>query len=390
MVTSLLIRLFVPDYQKTSDAKVRLSYGILAGTTGGIASFLLFAVTLAVGLFSGSIAVIALSVNYLSDCGAAAMLLIGFKMAAKPADNEHPFGHGRIEYIAGLIVSILIIAVGLDFLKESLIQIFKPTPVQASPEMIWALCATLIVKTWMALFYRKVGKAIASQVILAQAFDSLSDLSMSALVIAAVIAGCYTTFPVNGCTGAVVAALVVWGGIGILRRTASPLLGEKPDPQLVEELQRRLQTFPGIYGIHDIMIHNYGPNRYFASAHVEVSRHGDPVAMHDILDAAEVEIARTMPVTLTLQCDPFIERTDPQLRLWKQRTRDVVRKIDRNFKLYEFHLRENSSTPFLVFDLLIPRNYILSEAEITQKIQQAISQYDPAAEIKIHFAYSYI
>ncbi len=390
MLTGVLIRLFVPEHEQTTKAAVRLRYGHLASIAGGVSNFLLFAVTLIIGLLSESIAVSASAVNFLSDCGASIMMLVGFTMAAKPADNEHPFGHGRIEYVVGLIISVLIITVGLNFLKESFMRVIHPVEVHVDNIMIWILSGTLLVKFWQMLFYRRIGRLIKSEVIMAESFDSLSDFMTMLLVIAAVIIGRYTKFPVNGVAGVIVAGVVIWGGWGILRKTLSPLLGERPNPELVAELTRRLLACPGITGIHNLMIHNYGPERYFATAHAEVDGHDGVVSLHDTLENAEIEIAKTMPVKLLLQCDPFAVSDDPVVNLWHTRMAEVINNFDVNFKMYDFRLKDDSSDPELRFSLLIPRNYALTEEEITTKLLTNIRHYNTKATLKIDFFNSYI
>ncbi len=383
MFTGLLIRLFVKDYQQTDNASVRLGYGVLAGFAGVVMNLVLFAVKVTIGVIAGSVAVIADAVNNLSDSGSALVTLFGFKLSAQPPDEEHPFGHGRIEYIAGMIVAVLIVSVGLNFLKESVMRIINPSQVSADWIIISILAASMLIKVWLFFFYRTVGKKIDSQVILAAAFDSLSDLLSTSLVLVSIIVGRFTSFPVDGCAGVLVAGLVIWGGIGIIREAGSPLLGERPEPQLVEELKRRLMACPDIAGVHDIVVHNYGPNLYFATAHAEVDRYTDVVKIHDILESVEVDIARSMPIRLLLHCDPF-EIDDPTVKMWRAKTEEAVSALDSDFKLYDFRYEEENGNVLLRFQLLIPREYRLSEEEITENLQKAF-----AAPVKLEIRYNH-
>ena len=389
MLTSLLIRLFVKNSSQTSDPHVRLAYGLLSGGVGIAVNLLLFAVKLTLGLLSGSIAVAADAVNNLSDAGSAIVTVVGFKLSAKPADNEHPFGHGRIEYVAGLVVAVFIIAVGLDFLKCSLERIFSPQPVAANSTVIVILAATLGVKSWLFFFYRAIAARIESTVIHAAAFDSLSDLLTTGLVLISLGLSRFTTFPVDGCAGLAVAGFVIFAGIGVLRDTINPLLGECPDRELVEEMRQRLLRCPEIRGIHDIIIHNYGPNRYFATAHAEVNRDCDPVYLHDALEAAEIEIARTMPIRLILHSDPF-DTLDPEVKKWRARCEEIISRIDTQLKLYDFRLTGEKDAPQFHFHLLVPRTYCMSHEQLTELIRRHLTEFTAAPQLHIEFINTYV
>ncbi|MDD3116799.1 MAG: cation diffusion facilitator family transporter [Victivallaceae bacterium] len=304
MLTTLLIRLFVKNHSQPIRPDSRLSYGILCGYVGILVNIALFVIKTAIGLLSGSIAIGADAVNNLSDAGSALITLCGFKMSARPADLKHPFGHGRFEYIAGLIVAVIIVAVGIDFLKESVSRIFEPSSINADKLFLWLYGGTLLVKTWLFRFYRVISQKISSTTIEAAAFDSLSDLWIGAAVLLSVIAAGYTKFPVDSCAGSLVAIMVIIGGIKVMRDTIDPLLGESPDQTIVEELEKRISECPGISGVHDIIIHNYGPNQYYVTAHAELNCKDDLQTVHDTLEAAENTIALEMPVRLMLHCDP--------------------------------------------------------------------------------------
>ncbi len=390
MISSLLIKLFVHDNQHPEIPRVRFAYGMLSGGVGVVVNILLFIVKIVIGLLSGSIAICADAVNNLSDAGSSLVTLFGFKLASKPADNDHPFGHGRLEYIAGLIVALLIIAVGLNFLKESVLRIFRPVKPDLDGLMLGIIIGSMLFKVWLFFFYRKVGKIIKSETVFAAAFDSLSDLAATFVAVAAAIAGRYTDFPVDGCAGVVVAVMILIGGGKVLRETVSPLLGEIPDHELVDKLKNCLLNCPGICGVHDIIIHNYGPNMYFATAHAEVNREGELLAMHDILEDAEVEVAKQLPVKLVLHCDPY-NTEDPKVKEWRARCENAVGEFDRKFKLYDFRLLEPENKPREAhFHLLIPRSYIFSNEEIKEKLLEKIRVYDPEIIIDIEFVNAYV
>ena len=389
MLTSLLIRLFVPDYEHTEKTEVRLQYGIFCGWTGVAVNLLLFAVKLAAGIFSGSIAIAADAVNNLSDSGNSVVTILGFKVAGKPADSNHPFGHGRMEYIAGLVVSVVIIAVGLNFLKESVERIIDPSEVKISPLLICLVGSSLFFKAWLFFFYRYIGRKIESKTITAGAFDSLCDIAETSVVLGSVVAGSFCSFPVDGCAGVLAALLVLLGGVKILRETTNPLLGEAPKPEMVEELKSRLLRYPGIQGVHDIIIHNYGPNQYFATAHAEVDLNADILAVHDLLEKAQTEIARYMPVHLLLHCDPC-NAADPEIRQWRSRAEEAAGKVNPTLKIFDLRLRENEDKHILEFQLLIPRGEVIDEDEIRRNFAEKLSVYPDLPELNILFTRSYV
>lgn len=389
MFTNLLIRLFVRDYKQTLRSEVRLGYGLLAGFVGISVNILLFLIKITIGLLTGSVAISADAVNNLSDAGSAVITVVGFKISSRPADNGHPFGHGRMEYIAGVIVAIIIIAVGLDFFKESILRIISPQRVVADWIALVIVGGTMLFKLWLLLFYRTIGRRIDSKVISAAAFDSLSDILCTSAVLVAVFCARYTSFPVDGVTGLVVAALILFGGAKILRGTINPLMGECPSPMLVDELKSILLSCDGIKGVHDIIIHNYGPNQYFATAHAEVEPTGTLLSVHDMLESAEEEVASRLPVRLLLHCDPC-NLTDPHVNEWRRRLEEAVAGIDSQFKLYDFRMDESGSVRRIHFHLLIPRNYRLSNAEIYDAVNNAMRCYDSSLELKIDFLNTYV
>lgn len=389
MLTKLLIHLFVRERKNPASPVARLQFGMLAGIVGIAVNILLTVVKMSIGFLSGSVSVAADAVNNLSDAGASVVTVIGFKLAARPADNGHPFGHGRLEYIAGVVVAVIIMACGLDFLHNSVMRIISPVAVQVNWVLVSVLASTVLFKLWLFFFYRCVGRKINSQVIEANAVDSLSDILSTLVVIGTFIASRYTEFPVDGCVGVIMALWVLFCGVRVLKSVTDPLLGEVPDSELVEQLQEKLLQCDGIKGVHDIILHNYGPHQYFATAHAEVSRDNNIHDVHDMLENAEVRIARELPVRLLLHCDPY-DTTDPYVQEWRVKLENCVCEYDPKFKVYDFHFDESGGVRVLHFNLLVPRNYFAGYDEITAALTAKMRVYDPQLTLKIDFRNSFV
>ena len=388
MLTEGLVRLFVRDWRNTASHKVRLAYGTLAGVTGVCCNVLLCAVKLSVGILSGSIAIMADAVNNLSDAGSSVVTLLGFKMAGKPADDEHPFGHGRLEYVAGLAVAIVILAVGLNFLKESCVRIFSPRELELGNGILWFFALTIPVKLWMFFFNRSLGKRLDSPVLLATAFDSLSDILTSLVVLISLVVMRTTGWRIDGYAGFIVALFVIVGGIRVVRDTVNPLLGECPDQELVNGVEQTILENADICGVHDLIMHNYGPGRYFASAHAEVHSDCDPVKIHDSLEATEVLVSRRYPVQLTLHCDPF-NQDDPEYKFWRLKTVAAAEAMNAEFKVYDFRMTMLRNR-HVFFNLLVPRNCPVSHQELTAEIQRRLREFDPNVTVAIKVENAYV
>lgn len=389
MLNCFLIRKTIPMHDRPDDPKVRLRYGMFCGYAGLAVNVVLFVLKFTVGILSGSIAIAADAVNNLSDAGSSVVTVFGFKISAVPADADHPFGHGRIEYIAGVIVSIIIIAAGLNFLKESFLRIVNPGEVHVNTIMLALIAGSILLKVWLFTLYRRVGRLIDSKTVHAAAFDSLSDIVCTLAVLLAAVADGWTAFPVDGCAGLLAAVFVLVGGGKVLHETVDPLLGEAPSPELVKELKSRLLHIPGILGVHDIIVHNYGPNRYFATAHAEVDLGSDILTVHDLLESAEKEIAARMPVRLVLHCDPR-NAADPRIRQWRERVNGELAKLHPGLKAYDFRLKDAASGPELSFDVLVPRGVSADAEELRTKLAEAFRQYPGAPELRISVFTSFV
>lgn len=391
MLTSLLLKWTVPCMGKELSPASRTRCGIVSGIVGIICNIFLVIVKVILAIFTGSIAVAADAVNNLSDAGSGIITVVGFRISSQPPDAEHPFGHGRTEYVAGLVVALLIVGLGVSFLKDSIASLFHPEKLDVSTVMIVIFSATVLVKCWLFFFYRKVAKLIKSDVVRAAAYDSLSDCLGTGLVIAALIVSRFTDFPVDGCAGIVVALLILWAGAGVLKDTVNKLLGEPPDPELVTKLRETILACPGIDGVHDIMIHNYGENSYYVTAHAEISCDGDRYSAHDILENAEVVVAQSLPVHLLLHGDPY-SKSNPEVIYWRSRMENEVAKFDSELKLYDFRLGKDKvgGVVSLSFHLLIPHRYGMTEAEIRTALQERMQAYKAGLELEITFLKSFI
>lgn len=391
MLSSFILKLLLPEYGQHLTHKGRIRCGIISGMVGIACNLLLAAVKIVLAILSGSISVAADAVNNLSDMASGIITVAGFKLSNLPPDPEHPFGHGRTEYVAGLIVATLITGLGITFLKDSISALFKTDSVHFSNTVILIFSATILIKCWLFFFYRKVAALINSDVIRAAAYDSLSDCLGTSLAIGALIASRYTNFPVDGCAGLIIAGMILWAGGSVLRDSASKLLGEPPSAEIVNKLKEIVLNCPGIDGIHDIMIHNYGENAFYVTAHAEISCEGDRFSAHDILENAEVTVAKELPVHLLLHGDPY-NKSNPETIYWRSRLENTVAAMDTELKLYDFRLGKNADgkAEIVSFHLLVPHNYIMNEKEILDELTQKMTAYQPDIKLEITFLKSFI
>ena len=391
MFSLLILKLLVPEMKQPLSTRVRTRCGVVSGIVGIVCNLILAVIKLILAVIAGSIAMAADAVNNLSDMACGVIAIAGFRLSSQPPDAKHPFGHGRTEYVAALVVATMIIGLGITFLKDSIVAICKPSPVEFSYVVIIIFAATILVKCWLFFFYRKVAKLINSDVIRAAAYDSLSDCLGTALAIAALIVSRYTTFPVDGCAGLIIAGMILWAGGSVLRDTTSKLLGEPPSPEFVTQLQEAILECPGIDGVHDIMIHNYGESSYYVTAHAEISCEGSRFSAHDILENAEVAVARKLSVHLLLHGDPYC-KDNPEVIYWRSRLETAVSNLGCELKLYDFRLHgvEDGKVKTISFHLLTPYRYCMSEREIKNELQQKMAEYQSDVELDITFLKSFI
>ena len=388
MLISLILDRAAGSGEITPD--VRRHCGIVCGITGIICNILLIAVKVVLAVISGSIAIAAEAVNNLSDAGSGIITVAGFHLSNRPPDAEHPFGHGRTEYVAGLIVAVLVIVLGLSFFKDSIISLFRKSSVDADIVTIAVLSSTILIKCWMFFFYRKAAQMLQSPVLRAAAYDSLSDSLGTLVVIGALIASRFTAFPVDGCAGILVAGMTLWAGVSVLKETVNKLLGELPDSSLVEKVRQTILAAPGIDGVHDIIIHNYGENSYFVTAHAEISSEGDRTSAHNILENAEVAVGRKLAVHLLLHGDPH-DKAHPEVIYWRSRLESAISYFDSELKVYDFSLEkdDNNQVRKLNFHLLTPRRYNGSEEWLRDNLQKKMHEFQPGIELIIRFVSSY-
>lgn len=391
MLTNLLLKIFVPGADQILTPEKRVRCGIMSGITGIVCNAVLAAVKICLAVYAGSIAIAADAVNNLSDAGTGIITAIGFRISGAPPDAEHPFGHGRTEYVAGLVVAVLVMVLGISFLKDSITSLFQPQKIKGGTITIIIFASTVLVKCWLFFFYRKIAKLLSSDVIRAAAYDSLSDCIGTLLVIAALIASRYTTFPLDAVAGIILALMILWAGGSILKDTVNKLLGELPEPELVEKIKETILASPGIDGVHDIIIHNYGENSFYVTAHAEISCEGDRFSAHDILENAEILVEKTLPVHLLLHGDPY-SKSDPEVIYWRSRMENTVAKYDSQFKLYDFRVGkdEKGKVCTLAYHLLIPHKYSVTKELIHADLQKKMQEYSKDLSLEIHFLNSYI
>jgi cation diffusion facilitator family transporter len=391
MLTEIILSTAIPGYKENLTPEMRIKCGIAGGITGIICNIFLAIVKFTLAVISGSIAAGADAVNNLSDAGTGLITVSGFRLSRRAPDAEHPFGHGRTEYVAALIVALLVMGLGVTFLKDSIVSLFQKNSIEFSTVTTVIFSSTILVKCWLFFFYRKLARLINSDMLKAAAYDSLSDCLGTLIVVGAMIGSKYTAFPLDGCGGIIVAGMIFWAGGGVLKDTISKLLGEQPDKELVEKLKSVILSIEGIDGVHDIIIHNYGENSYYVTAHAEISNIGDRLSAHDILENAEVEVAKKLPVHLLLHGDPY-NKNNPEVIFWRSRMENCTAELDSELKIYDFRLIKNDSgeVSALSFHLLIPHRYALSEAELLEKLQSCMQSYKADLKLEISFQKSFI
>lgn len=368
-----LVRLFVKDSERTHSAVVRERYGMLSGITGIIVNVLLATAKFIIGTASHSIAITGDALNNLSDAGSNVVTLVGFRMAGAKPDKEHPFGHGRIEYVAALVVGFIVEMMGFELIKSSIEKIKNPEPSVFS----WAACAVLLLsiggKIWLALFNRYLGKKIDSPAMSAVVADSISDTAATASTLLALILSQFTSFPVDGVFGIVVALFIMYSGLGILKETIGILLGTPPSKKLVDSLRSFILSHDGIIGIHDLVIHSYGASKFFASVHAEVPSTVDILKAHDTIDLIEREVLKKFSIQLVIHMDPLVvndERVDELHSLVSAQ----CRKIDPALQIHDFRVVDGPTHTNLIFDLVIPFDFKYSEKQTKELLSEKIRE----------------
>ena len=389
-MTQFLIRCFIKRPDDVKDAAVRTAYGNLASLVGMACNILLCIGKLLAGTLFGSIAIMADALNNLSDASSNVVSLIGFRLAAKAPDAEHPYGHARYEYLAGLVVSVTILAIGLSLLKESALKVLHPTPVAFSWLSIGVLAASILVKLWLSGFNRAVGKKINSETLMATAADSRNDVLTTGAVLLSTILCSLTGYGIiDGIMGVGVAAFILWSGWGLVMDTLSPLLGESPSPELVEHIERTVMSYPGVLGVHDLMVHDYGPGHQFASLHVEFPAETDPLTAHDVIDNIENDFLKKDRLQVTIHYDPIVT-ADASVGVLRARLKEHARQLDPRLSIHDLRIVPGDSHTNVLFDLVFPAGYTGDIDQMLAKMCQFVKEQDPkyCCVVKVEQSYA--
>lgn len=380
MLSDLLSRIFVKDYQNTSSPQVRGRYGTMVSVVGVILNLVLFASKFAVGTLFGSVAIRADGINNLSDAGSQIISFLSFRISAKPADREHPFGHARIEYFASTIVSFLVLFIGVDLLKESVGKIFTPAPPERSLVAVFVLVGSILVKLWMSLFNRRIGKKINSPVMLATATDSLSDvLSTTAVLVSVLLPLIFPSFSFNidAYMGVFVAILILIAGWKLLMDAKNAILGGPAPKETVAQINRIIAEYPEALGVHDLVVHNYGPGHIIVSLHVEVDGRQDIFRSHDVIDTIEQRLRRECGIQATIHMDPIVT-DDEQINAVRAEVLEAVQSVDPSLGIHDFRFVAGPTHTNLIFDVTVPFENKLSNEEIRRAIADRVSLVNPS------------
>ena len=385
MINWLIRRLVAQPEGESLDASVRTRAGLAASIICICCNVVLCVNKGVVGLLTGSVSLVADAVNNLSDASSNIVSLLGFRLAARPADVGHPYGHGRFEYLAGLSVAVIVCAVGLNLVTESVNKLLHPAFTEYSAASMAVLVLSMVVKTWMALFNKRLGHRIDSGTLLATAVDSRNDVITSGAVLAAVLISRATGIDLDGWAGLGVGLFVCAGGINLVRDTASPLLGQAPDEGLVERIHAKIMSYPGVLGTHDLMVHDYGPGRQFASAHVEMPGERDAFANHEVLDTIEHDIQRELGVEITLHCDPVVTDAPDglDLRSWLN---ERVGDIDPRLSVHDVRQKRG----FVAFDLVRPADFDMDDDDLLSRVSALVGEKCPGVPCVVTFDTGYV
>ena len=369
---SILSRIFIKNHTETSNPGVRRAYGVLCGAVGIFLNVILFAAKYLAGTLTGSIAIVADAFNNLSDAGSSIITLLGFKLAAKKPDRDHPYGHGRFECIAGLVVSFVILMMGFDLAKTSVTKILHPEDVDFSILSICILIGSILVKLYMALYNRSVGKRISSAAVMATATDSLSDVCATTMVLAATLVARFTGVNIDGWAGAIVSLVILWAGYNAAKDTIDPLLGQAPDPEFVQRIADIVNRYPEVVGIHDLAVHDYGAGRVMISLHAEVPASGDIMALHDVIDTIERDLQEELNCNAVIHMDPI--STDDQLitstrELLKER---IHAQLSPDISIHDFRMVPGPTHTNVIFDAVVPYEFPQSDAQVQQEISKLV------------------
>lgn len=385
---SLLAKLLIKDYKNVTDAKVREAYGVLCGGMGIALNILLFLGKFLAGTISGSIAITADAFNNLSDAGSSFITLIGFKLGSQKPDPEHPFGHGRMEYLSGLAVAVLIIVMAVELFKSSFDKILHPEVLECSAVIVLILLASIAVKIYMAIYNHNVGKKIQSAAMGATAKDSMSDTIATTVVLISTIVGAIWGIPIDGYCGVLLSILIFMAGIGAIKDTVGPLLGTAPDKEFVEKIEEIVMAHDIVKGMHDLVVHDYGPGRVMISLHAEVPHTEDILVIHDEIDNIEEELGDKLNCEAVIHMDPII-MDDEKVNEVKEYVGNIVCQVGEELNFHDFRMVSGNSHTNLIFDVVVPFKYRMSDEAIKKAIQEAIWVNYPRYNAVIHIDHAY-
>lgn len=388
-MTEILLRRFVRDYENTSDPAVREGYGALSGAVGIALNLMVSCGKFAAGMLTGAVSVTADAFNNLSDAATSLVTLLGFKLAGRQADEDHPYGHGRMEYLAGLAVSVAILLVGVELAKGAVGKILHPEAVDFSWLSVGILAASILVKLWMYRFNKTLGRRIHSAAMAATAADSLSDCVATSAVLLGLLVGHFAQISIDGWVGVVVAAFVLRAGWDSAKDTLDPLLGKAPDPELVKGIEETVMAHPEIAGVHDLMVHDYGPGRVMASLHAEVSIDADMAETHDVIDNIERELGERFHLLATIHMDPIVTN-DAHVAETRQTVAELAKKIHPGVTIHDFRMTSGPSHTNLIFDMVLPHGCPLTDEEARREMARLASEADSRYIAVIQIDHSYV
>ncbi len=372
-MTDFLTKKFIKDHENTQNSIVRAAYGKFAGTVGIICNIILFLLKIIIGTLSNSVSITADAVNNLSDASSSIISLLGFKLAEKPADTEHPYGHGRYEYLSGLTVAVLIIVIGVELLKSSIEKILNPSEVEFSAALVCILVFSILLKLWMMVFNKKLGKKINSTTLEATSADSRNDVISTSAVLLASIISHFTSFELDGIIGLFVAVFILVSGIGLIKDTIDPMLGSAPSEEYVKEIRDKIMSYPEVLGMHDLMIHDYGPCRKFASVHVEMAAEENVIKSHDVIDNIEYDFLQNDGLHMIVHYDPILTQDSITTDLRKELS-ELVKSIHPDLSIHDLRVVPGTTHTNLVFDCINIYHLNMSDAELKNKISKLVKE----------------
>ncbi len=388
-MTNFLVRRFVKDAQQTDNPTVRQRYGVLSGVVGICCNLLLSTAKISAGLLTASISVLADGLNNLSDIASSVVTLAGFKLAGKTPDKEHPFGHGRMEYIAGLLVALVILLMGVELLKSSVQKIISPETMEVSYVSILILLASIGVKLWMYFFNRRLGRQIDSAAMRATARDSLSDSVATAVVLCGILIYRFSGWNIDGYTGVAVALFILYTGLSSAKETLDPLLGQAPSREFTKGIEAAVLSHPEVVGVHELIVHDYGPGRCMISLHAEVPASMDVLAAHDVMDCIENELQQKYHCVATLHMDPIVMDNELTNSL-KSKVHDFLADISPELSMHDFRITDGPMHKNIIFDIVLPQDFSVPEEEIIRQLRERIRQLDASYFTVINVDRSYV